>query len=124
HWKAVCKMPISQEGCNSMDTRSQLPANPTGENSDPLAIFQVDEQRYGLPLSVVERIVAMVEITLLPKQVESVLGVVNLQGRIVPVINLRKRFGLPEREIQLSDQLIILCIQGRNVALVVDTITG
>ncbi len=89
-----------------------------------LVVFTLDEQRYALHLSAVERIVRMVEITPLPKAPEVVLGVVNVQGWIIPVVNIRKRFRLPEREISLSDQLIIASTSKRPVALVADTVSG
>ncbi len=87
-------------------------------------VFTLDEQRYALPLSVVERVVHAVEVTPLPKAPEIVLGVVNVRGRVIPVVNVRKRFRLPEREIELSDQFIIARAAKRPVALVVDTVAG
>jgi purine-binding chemotaxis protein CheW len=65
-----------------------------------LVVLTLDEQRYALHLSAVERIVRMVEITPLPKAPQIVLGVVNVQGRIVPIVNIRKRFstGLKSHE--------------------------
>jgi purine-binding chemotaxis protein CheW len=71
-----------------------------------LVIFTLDEQRYALHLAAVERVVRMVELTSLPKAPEIVLGVVNVRGRVVPVVNLRKRFGLAERGIRLSDHIL------------------
>ncbi|MBF8302857.1 MAG: cheW40H-4 [Candidatus Dadabacteria bacterium] len=65
-----------------------------------LVVLTLDEQRYALHLSAVERIVRVVEVTPLPKAPEIVLGVVNVQGQIIPVINIRKRFstGLKSHE--------------------------
>ena len=57
----------------------------------------------------------------MPKAPKIVLGVVNVQGKIIPVFNLRKRFGLRERETNLGDQLVIAHAAGRSVALVVDS---
>jgi len=93
-------------------------------NSSQLVVFTLDEQRYALYLSAVEKIARIVEISPLPKAPEIVLGVVNVQGRIIPVVNVRKRFHLPERESNLSDQLIIAQTSGRAVALVVDSVSG
>jgi len=73
---------------------------------------------------VVERIVQVVEVTPLPKAPEIVLGVVNLQGRIVPTLNIRKRFRLPDQDVKLSDRLIIANTSRRTVALVVDSVSG
>ena len=93
-------------------------------DSNQLVVFTLEEQRYALYLSAVERIVRMVEITPLPKAPEIVFGVINVQGQVIPVVNIRKRFRLPEREMSLSDQLIIARISRRAVALVADAVSG
>lgn len=87
-------------------------------------LFALDDRRYGLPLSVVERVVRMVDVTPLPQAPEIVLGVVNVQGRVVPVLNLRRRFRLPERDLALTDQLVIARTARRRVALAVDATAG
>jgi purine-binding chemotaxis protein CheW len=87
-----------------------------------LVVFNLDEQRFALPFSDVTRIIRVVEITNLPEAPEVVLGVINIQGQIVPVINLRERFHLPKREISLNDQLIIAHTSERSVALLVDAV--
>ena len=91
---------------------------------NPLVIFTLGDQRYGLPLSAVDRIVRMVEVTALPKAPDIVLGVVNVQGRVIPVIDMRRRFRLSQRKIILTDQLIVARTARRPVALVVDVVTG
>lgn len=87
-------------------------------------IFNLDEQRFALHFSAVERVIRAVEVTPLPKAPEIVPGVVNIQGRIIPVVNIRKRFRLPEREMDLSDQFIIAHTSRRAVALVVDAVSS
>lgn len=64
----------------------------------------------------------MVEITPLPTGPDFIHGVINVQGNILPVLDLRCRFGLPERPVRLSDQLIILRCATRGFALAVDTV--
>jgi len=91
--------------------------------ANQLLVFALDEQRYALYLSAVDRVVRMVSITPLPAAPDAVLGIVNVQGRIVPVFNLRGRFRLAAREISLSDQLIIAHTRRRAVALVTDTVS-
>lgn len=90
----------------------------------PFLIFGLDDQRYALPLEVVQRVIRAVEITPLPKAPEIVLGVINLRGHVVPVMNLRRRFRLPERDLRLSDHLIIAHTSRRVVALAADGVTG
>ena len=94
------------------------------KESVQLVVFTLDEQRYGLRLSAVERVVRAVEVTPLPSAPEIVLGVINLAGRVVPVMNVRQRFGLPEKESDLSDQFIIARIAMRTVALLVDSVSA
>lgn len=89
-----------------------------------IVLFSLDELRFALYLSAVERIVRTVEITPLPKAPEIVMGVVNFHGEIIPVINIRKRFNLPAREIELDDQLIIARTSKRLVGLLVDSVSG
>lgn len=93
-------------------------------HSDPLVVLTLDDQRYALHLSAVERVVRMVEITPLPKAPDIVTGVVNFQGRVAPVFNIRKRFRLPEREIAITDQLVVARTATRLVALIADAVTG
>jgi purine-binding chemotaxis protein CheW len=89
-----------------------------------LVAFTLGEQQYALALTTVQRVVRMVEVTPLPKASEIVLGVIDFQGQIVPVMSIRKRFGLPEPETNLGDQLIVAETATRRVALVVNSVTG
>jgi len=92
------------------------------KNLNHLIVFALDRQRYALPLPVVDRVVRVVAITPLPKAPDIVLGVVNIQGRVIPVIDMRRRFRLPEREIVLTDQLVVAHTVRRPVALVADAV--
>jgi len=89
-----------------------------------LVLFLLDEQYYALHLPAVERVVRAVEVTPLPKAPAIVSGVINVQGQIIPVVDVRKLFRLPAREMQLDDQLIIAHTSRRLVALVVKSVVG
>ena len=89
-----------------------------------LVVFELQDRRYALRLAAVERIVAVAEITALPSAPGIVLGVVNVAGRIVPVVDAASRFGLPAREMELSDRLIIARTSRRPVALLVSGVNG
>jgi purine-binding chemotaxis protein CheW len=91
---------------------------------DHIVVFALDEPRYALFLSAVERIVRAVEITPLPSAPEIVLGVINVQGRVLPVLDIRKRFRLPAREMKPDDRFVIARTAKREVALVVDSVFG
>jgi purine-binding chemotaxis protein CheW len=89
-----------------------------------LVLFTLDEQRYALDLATVERAVRVVEVTPLPKAPPIVLGIINVNGDVVPVFDIRRRFRLPEREINLTDQLMIARRSRQKVALLVDSVSG
>ena len=91
-------------------------------NLSKLVIFTLDEQRYVLHLSNVEKIFRAAEITALPKAPPIIMGLINIQGTPLPVINVRKRFNLPARELELDDRLILAHTNKRKVVIVVDTV--
>lgn len=84
--------------------------------------FTLDREEFGIKLSEVTRVVWAVAITPLPHPDEKILGVINIQGQIIPVINLRKVLGLTQREMELSDQLIIGVLNERAFAILVDRV--
>jgi len=90
----------------------------------PFVIFRLDALRFAVALDAVERFVRAVEITELPNAPESVHGVIDVAGRILPVFNLRKRLGLRERAVEPDDLFLIARSGGREVVLVVDESLG
>jgi len=92
--------------------------------TDQIVVFTLDEQLYALPLPTVLRVIHAVEVRRLPKAPEIISGIINIQGQIIPVADIRKRFGLAEREIELDDRMIIADTGKRKVALSVNTVTG
>ncbi len=94
------------------------------EYSDKLLLFTLSEQRCALPLSDIERIVPMVSIHPLPQAPAIVTGVINVRGRVMPVLNIRKLFNLPEVGLTLSDQMIIARTSKRTVAILIDNAVG
>ena len=85
-----------------------------------LITFRLDDQLHALPVSKVKRIFRIVEITAAPGAHPALMGFINIQGQVVPVVNTRALFGIRMREIDLSDQLILVCASRRLAALWVD----
>jgi purine-binding chemotaxis protein CheW len=94
------------------------------EGHTQILLFSLDESRYALELSVVEKVVRALEITPLPGAPEIVPGVINFHGRIIPLINVRRRFNLARREMDLNDRLIVARTSRRMVAFAVDSVIG
>ncbi|KAF0142547.1 MAG: cheW2 [Stygiobacter sp.] len=91
---------------------------------DKIVLFNLDDLKYAFQLSAVERVVTSVEITPLPKAPDIVLGIVNYQGLIIPVIDIRKRFRLPTKELSLEAQFVIAKTSKRLIVIVVDSVSG
>lgn len=96
----------------------------TKSNVKKWVVFKVGDQKLALPLEAVERIARIVEITPLPESPSSFLGVINVQGQVIPVVHLRRRLRLPDREPDLNDQLILVEAPQGRVALPVDETLG
>ena len=93
-------------------------------DSQQILLFTLDEPRYALELAVVERVVQAVEVMPLPKAPPLVVGVINVQGQVIPVVDIRARFNLPPREIHVDDQFILARTLKQRVALVTDAVNG
>ncbi len=85
-------------------------------------LFEIEGARFALPLSVVERVVHAVAITVLPEAPDLILGVINVHGEIAPVFNMRRRLGFPDRELALEDQFILARSRGRLIVLIADSV--
>lgn len=92
--------------------------------SQQLVDFALDDQHYAVSLAAVERIVLVVEAAPLPKAPEIVLGVINFAGRVIPVVDMRRRFRLPAKETGLYDHLIIARTSKREIAFIADAVSG
>ncbi len=84
----------------------------------------IEDQRYGLPLERVEQVLPMVWVAPLPKAPEMVVGVINLHGAVLPVLDIRKRFGLPERRWGLTTRLVVVQLAHARIAVPVDEVVG
>jgi len=89
-----------------------------------LVVFRIEEQRYALYLSSVDRALRAVLVTPLPNAPAIVLGVINVEGRVIPVVDTRARLGLAKRGMRTSDALILARTPKRAVALTADAIVG
>jgi len=88
-----------------------------------LVTFKLGAEEFALDILVVQEINRRVEITKVPKTPEFVEGVINLRGKIVPVLDLRKRFGLMGREFTGHARIIVVNIDTRVLGLMVDSVS-
>jgi purine-binding chemotaxis protein CheW len=87
-----------------------------------LVAFRLGRQTYALPIEPIVQITEMVTITPVPQVSNTIEGVINVHGSTVPVINMRRHFGLPDTPLELNTPIILLQIGGQTVGLVVDEV--
>ena len=87
-----------------------------------VVIFKLANEDYGLPISKVQEINRLVEVTKLPHTPEFMEGIINLRGRIIPVLDLRKRFGFISQEYKDETRIIVTEVSNQTVGLIVDAV--
>ncbi len=87
-----------------------------------LVVVRLDRERYGVPIEHVHEIIRMQEVTRVPRAPGFVEGVINLRGQVIPVIDLRRRFGLPTAERDGACRIVVVEMNGARVGVVVDAV--
>jgi purine-binding chemotaxis protein CheW len=88
-----------------------------------LVIFELADENYGLDISSVESIIKMQAITVVPHAPNFVEGVTNLRGKVLPVIDLRKRFNLPGRQVDKDSRIIVVSFNKKEIGMMVDSVS-
>ncbi|MBI5098482.1 MAG: chemotaxis protein CheW [Nitrospirae bacterium] len=88
-----------------------------------LVTFTLEKEEYAVNILNVQEINRITEITRVPNAPDYVEGVINLRGKVIPVINLRKKFGLYNKDTDDSSRVIIMDIHGVTYGLVVDSVS-
>lgn len=92
------------------------------EQINKYLLFRLGEEIYGISIKFVTSIIEIQKITEVPDMPEYVKGVVNLRGKVIPVMDLRLRFKMPERPYDDRTCIIIVEVQGKSLAFIVDTV--
>jgi purine-binding chemotaxis protein CheW len=88
-----------------------------------LVVFKLANEDYGVDIAAVDGIVEMQPITAVPHAPSFVEGVTNLRGEVLPVIDLRRRFGLPQGETTKDTRIVNVEMDGIKVGMVVDAVS-
>ncbi|CAK0745236.1 Chemotaxis protein CheW [Gammaproteobacteria bacterium] len=94
------------------------------KSEQSMVVFSIDARRYAVALHFVQRVVRVTAVTSVPKAPSFLLGIFNLRGTVLPVINMRERLDHVQRPIQLSDQLLIIAGTKQTMAFLVDNTYG
>ena len=92
------------------------------EHDEQVVVFEVAGESYGIDITCVQEIIRRPAITAVPRAPQCVEGVMNLRGRVIPVVNLRERFNLPAAEPGRMARIIVLEYAGQLVGFAVDAV--
>ena len=88
-----------------------------------LVVFDLSSESYGVDIETVREIIRLQDITRVPKTPEFVEGVINLRGKVIPVLDLRKRFSLEVAEKSEENRIVVVEVRGQDIGMVVDAVT-
>lgn len=88
-----------------------------------LVTFSIGSEEFGVDILKVIEIIRTMEITKVPKAPAFVEGVINLRGQVIPIIDLRRRFGLADKAGDSDTRIIVIEINGMSVGFVVDSVS-
>lgn len=91
--------------------------------SDRYLLFDIDKSTYGLPLALALEILTIQSITRLPCVAPYIKGIVNLRGKVIPVLDVRAKLGMPEREYDDKTCIVVVDMHEMHIGLIVDTVS-
>ena len=91
--------------------------------NDRYLLFTIEGSYYGLPLALALEILTMQSITKLPRVADYVKGIINLRGKVIPVLDVRKKLGVTEHPCDDENCIIVIAINDMHVGLIVDMVS-
>lgn len=88
-----------------------------------LVSFNIGNEEFGVNILKVQEINKLVQITKVPNAPIFVEGVINLRGKVIPIIDLRTRLGMPKKEHDKNTRIIVVEIEGKTIGFIVDSVS-
>ena len=85
--------------------------------------FVLDREEYGIEILKVREIIGMIDVTPVPQVPHYIKGVINLRGKVIPVADLRLKFGMDEKGYDEATCIIVLDVSGKQIGAIVDTVS-
>ncbi|HVN49371.1 MAG TPA: chemotaxis protein CheW [Bacteroidota bacterium] len=87
-----------------------------------LVSFKIGDEEFGVDILKVQEIIRMLEITQVPNTPPYVDGVINLRGKVIPIVDLRSRFGMERRDHDRNSRIVVVELNGKIIGFVVDSV--
>jgi purine-binding chemotaxis protein CheW len=91
-------------------------------DSIQLVSFRLAEEEYGIEITKVQEIILLGEITRVPRTPDYIEGLINLRSEVIPVVNLRRRFGLPSQEPTDETRVMVINVREKTLGMIVDAV--
>lgn len=88
-----------------------------------LVSFRLDKEEYGIEITRVREIILLGEITRIPQTPDYIKGLINLRSTVIPIVDLRLRFGLAEGERTDDTRIMVVNLDGRTIGIIVDAVS-
>ena len=115
------------EAAKRTENRSSVPpaadTDPSMDEIVQLVTFKLGNEEFALDILKVQEINRVVEITKVPKAPDFVEGVINLRGRVIPIVDIRKKFHLNIKEATKETRIIVVNIMNKTIGLIVDSVS-
>jgi purine-binding chemotaxis protein CheW len=97
----------------------------TGENTSTMQLvsFRLANEEYGIEITKVQEIILMGEITRIPQTPEYIKGLINLRSSVIPIVDLRQRFGMTCEDATDTTRIMVVNVEGRTIGIIVDAVS-
>ncbi len=118
----VVEQQATQPRCSVGSQTIDQSAGPAGDDLCQFVICRIGQEEFAVDVLSVQEINRLVEVTRVPKTPPFVEGVINLRGRIIPVLDLRRRFGLATSNQTMQTRIVVVSVQAKLVGFIVDSV--
>jgi purine-binding chemotaxis protein CheW len=105
------------------DIKGKGQAGTASEEILQLVSFKIGEEEFGVDILKVQEINRMTDVTRVPNAPEYVDGVINLRGKVIPIVDLRRRLGMPRKDHDRNTRIVVVELSGKIVGFVVDAVS-
>lgn len=107
----------------TLETRLEGQHSNDSAGSLQLVSFQLAQEEYGIEITKVQEIILMGEITRVPQTPKYIKGLINLRSTVIPIVDLRQRFGLEEQELADESRIMVVNVAGKTIGIIVDAVS-
>ena len=88
-----------------------------------IVCFKIGKEEYGIDILQVQEILKLPKVTRLPKSIDYIMGVMDLRGKVIPIVDLSKKFKISSGNVEESNRAIVVDITGKKVGLGIDSVS-